>query len=59
MLIWSNKHLLPLLIKDKWKAPEELPHLKALVKWVAELRRASLRHVTLLRNSFFGESTVC
>jgi hypothetical protein len=39
---WPNKHLLPPLIKDEWKALEESPRMKALVKRVAELRRASL-----------------
>jgi hypothetical protein len=37
-----EKHLLPPLIKDKWKASKESPHPKALVKRVAELRRAEL-----------------
>jgi hypothetical protein len=30
------------LIKDKQKVPKELPYLKALVKWVTELRRVGL-----------------
>jgi hypothetical protein len=37
-----NKQLLPPLIADKWKAPEDSPRLKALVKWVAKLHRARL-----------------
>jgi hypothetical protein len=37
-----NKHLLPLLIKDKQKSTEEMPHLKALVKRVTELHRLGL-----------------
>jgi hypothetical protein len=39
---WLNKHLLSPLIKDKLKSPEETPHLKALVKWVTELRQLGL-----------------
>jgi hypothetical protein len=38
---WMNKHLLP-LIKDRWKAPEDTPRLKALVKLVTKLRRLGL-----------------
>jgi hypothetical protein len=41
-LQWPNKHLLLPLINDKWKAPEMLPHLKPLVKHVAELYKAGL-----------------
>jgi hypothetical protein len=36
---WSNKHLLPSLVENKWKEPEMTPHLEALVKRVTELRR--------------------
>jgi hypothetical protein len=43
MLQWPNKHLLPLLIKDRWKGPKEMPHLRALVKQVLELRRLGLK----------------
>jgi hypothetical protein len=39
---WSNMHLLPPLLKDKWKNPEETPRLKALIKRVAELHQARL-----------------
>jgi hypothetical protein len=39
---WPNKHLLPLLIKDKQKALEESPCMKALVKHVAKFYRAGL-----------------
>jgi hypothetical protein len=31
-LQWMNKHFLPSLIADKWKAPEDSYWLKALVK---------------------------
>jgi hypothetical protein len=40
---WLHKHLLPPLIKDKWKGPEEMPQLKALIKRVTELRQAGLK----------------
>jgi hypothetical protein len=39
---WSNKHLLPPLIKEKQKNLEDTPHMKALVKWVTEHRWAGL-----------------
>jgi hypothetical protein len=39
---WTNKHLLPLQVEDKQKEPEMTPRLKALVKWVTELRQAGL-----------------
>jgi hypothetical protein len=30
------------LLKDKWKNPEKMHRLKALIKWVTELRWAGL-----------------
>jgi hypothetical protein len=39
---WPNKHLLPPLIKDKRKNPEETLYLKELIKRVTELRWAGL-----------------
>jgi hypothetical protein len=39
---WPNEHLLSPLIKDKQKALEESPRLKALVNLMAELHRARL-----------------
>jgi hypothetical protein len=39
---WPNKHLLPPLIIDKQKNPEETPRLKVLIKQVTKLRQARL-----------------
>jgi hypothetical protein len=39
---WSNKHILPPLIRDKWKNPKETTCLKVLIKRVIELRWARL-----------------
>jgi hypothetical protein len=35
---WPNNHLLPPLVADKQKNPEEMPRLRALITWVSELR---------------------
>jgi hypothetical protein len=50
---WPNKHLLFPLIKDKRKVPEESPRLKALVKRVTELRRASLEVCHCIKEFIF------
>jgi hypothetical protein len=39
---WPNKLLFPSLIDDKRRAPEMMPHLRALVKRVTKLRNAGL-----------------
>jgi hypothetical protein len=41
-LQWMNKHFLPSLIANKWKAPEDSYWLKALVKQVTKLCRVGL-----------------
>jgi hypothetical protein len=40
---WVNRHLLPPLIDNKRGEPKMTPRLAALVKWVIELRDASLQ----------------
>jgi hypothetical protein len=39
---WPNKHLLPPLIKNKRNNLEMMPCLKALIKWVIDLRWGGL-----------------
>jgi hypothetical protein len=38
-----NKHLLPPQIDDKWRQPEMMPRLQALVNRMAELYQTGLR----------------
>jgi hypothetical protein len=40
---WTNKHLLPPHIDDKWGELEVTPRLPALVKWVTKLCQLGLR----------------